>query len=149
VPRAVRREVFARDGERCTFVADDGSRCPSRTLLELDHVIAKALGGSDTPSNLRVRCRAHNRLHAEDVFSKAHVARHMGLRCRTLPARNEARAHAHAPEPDPRALRGLLHLGFARHEARRALDRVATQHAHDPTPPPLELVIREAVAALT
>jgi hypothetical protein len=82
VARAVRRAVFERDGERCTFTDATGARCPSRTLLELDHVESRALGGSDEASNLRVRCRAHNALHAEEVFGRAHVAAHIHLRQR-------------------------------------------------------------------
>jgi len=34
IARATRREIFERDGEQCTFVAEGGARCPSRTLLE-------------------------------------------------------------------------------------------------------------------
>jgi 5-methylcytosine-specific restriction endonuclease McrA len=84
IPRAVRREVFQRDGERCTFRDDLGERCPSRSLLELDHVESRALGGTDEASNLRVRCRSHNRLHAEHVFGKSHVARRIDFRRRKL-----------------------------------------------------------------
>jgi hypothetical protein len=82
VPRAVRRAVFERDGEQCTFTDATGARCPSRTLLELDHDDSRALGGSDDASNLRVRCRAHNALHAEEVFGRAHVASRVHLRQR-------------------------------------------------------------------
>jgi hypothetical protein len=71
VARAVRRAVFERDGEQCTFTNESGARCPSRAFLELDHVESRALGGSDEASNLRVRCRAHNALHAEEVFGRA------------------------------------------------------------------------------
>ena len=78
----VRREVFERDGEQCTFVGDAGHRCPSRGHLELDHVEARALGGTNAASNLRVRCRAHNRLAAEEVFGKAHIAARIDLRQR-------------------------------------------------------------------
>ncbi len=80
VPRAVRREVFARDGEQCTFTDDEGHRCAARTFLELDHVEARARGGADDASNLRVRCRAHNRLHAENVFGREHVEAQIHLR---------------------------------------------------------------------
>ncbi|HVR18815.1 MAG TPA: HNH endonuclease signature motif containing protein, partial [Polyangiaceae bacterium] len=65
VRSAVRREVFERDGAQCTYVAEDGRRCESRTFLELDHAEPKAVGGSDEAQNLRVRCRAHNQLWAE------------------------------------------------------------------------------------
>src|SRR5215467_14420096 len=59
ISRAVRREVFARDGERCSFTDAHGNRCQSRTRLELDHVDPRACGGGDDASNLRVVCRAH------------------------------------------------------------------------------------------
>src|SRR5689334_22206962 len=74
VAAATRREVFARDGERCTYVDSEGRRCQCRTRLELDHIVPKALGGGDEASNLRVRCRAHNRHAAEEIFGKEHVA---------------------------------------------------------------------------
>src|SRR4029078_11301566 len=60
IPAATRREVFARDGERCTYLDSDGRRGESRTRLELDHVQPRALGGSDDAANLRIRCRPHN-----------------------------------------------------------------------------------------
>ena len=73
VPRAVRREVFERDGERCTFVDESGRRCESRTWLELDHRIPRARGGPDDAANLSVVCRAHNRLAAERQFGRAYM----------------------------------------------------------------------------
>ena len=48
VARAVRREVFDRDGEHCTFTDDCGRRCPARTDLELDHIVPRASGGRAT-----------------------------------------------------------------------------------------------------
>jgi 5-methylcytosine-specific restriction endonuclease McrA len=81
VPRAVRREVFERDGERCTFVDPSGRRCESRTWLELDHRVPRALRGADDVSNLSVRCRAHNRLAAEEQFGREHMDRKAARRC--------------------------------------------------------------------
>jgi hypothetical protein len=103
VPRAVRRAVFERDGEQCTFTDATGARCPSRAMLELDHVESRALGGSDEASNLRVRCRAHNALHAEEVFGRAHVAAHIHLRQRKRRGETPTSAHAE-PTPWPNAL---------------------------------------------
>jgi 5-methylcytosine-specific restriction endonuclease McrA len=82
VPRAARREVFERDGERCTFVSSVGQRCPARAYLEIDHIRANALGGGDETENLRVYCRAHNRLWAELTFGREHVAESIDLRQR-------------------------------------------------------------------
>lgn len=75
VPADVRREVWARDGGRCTFVSDDGRRCDNRWKLELDHVVPAALGGPPIPSNLRLRCRGHNLLHATEVFGRERMDR--------------------------------------------------------------------------
>ncbi|MBX3189140.1 MAG: HNH endonuclease [Labilithrix sp.] len=131
VARAVRREVFARDGEQCTYVDGQGRRCPSRAFLELDHVEARALGGTNAAANLRVRCRSHNQLHAEQVFGKAHVAREIHLRQRMYQAR-----------------RGLANLGFPRRDTQRVLETIFSRHAERDVLT-LEEVLREAIALLT
>ena len=54
--------MWRRDGGRCSYVdPHSGRRCGSRFLLELDHIVPFALGGSAEPGNLRVYCAAHNR----------------------------------------------------------------------------------------
>lgn len=82
IPRATRREVFERDGERCCFIDSVGRRCPASAYLEIDHIRASALGGSNEPENLRVYCRAHNRLLAELTFGREHVADQIDFRQR-------------------------------------------------------------------
>ncbi len=58
----VRREVWRRDGGCCSYVdPHSGRRCGSRFLLELDHIVPFALGGSAEPGNLRLHCSAHHR----------------------------------------------------------------------------------------
>ncbi|MCA9728578.1 MAG: HNH endonuclease, partial [Candidatus Eisenbacteria bacterium] len=52
---------------QCTYVGPEG-RCPERRGLEIDHRDPVARGGSNEPENLRVLCRAHNRLMAERAF---------------------------------------------------------------------------------
>ena len=68
IPAPVRREVWRRDGGCCSYVdPHSGRRCGSGFLLELDHIVPFALGGSAEPGNLRLRCAAHHRLrHRED-----------------------------------------------------------------------------------
>jgi hypothetical protein len=138
VTAAKRREVFARDGERCTFVSEDGQRCPSTTLLEIDHIEPRALGGGDEASNLRVLCRRHNRLRAEEVFGKEHVTACASSR------------HRESVDPDVELAKcGLVKMGFRDREARRALDVVVERHVADVTPLPVAEIVREALAVLT
>jgi hypothetical protein len=75
VPAAVRREVVARDGERCTFVSEDGRRCDQTGFLELDHVVPVALGGEATVEGVRVLCRSHNQYEAERLLGRERIAR--------------------------------------------------------------------------
>jgi hypothetical protein len=75
VTNATRREVVARDGLQCSFVDASGQRCSSRAFLELDHLDAKARGGSSEPERMRILCSAHNQAEAERVFGKAFVDR--------------------------------------------------------------------------
>jgi 5-methylcytosine-specific restriction endonuclease McrA len=80
IATAVRRKVYERDGVRCTYVSEDGRRCAARAFLELDHTEAKALGGSNDTTNLRVLCRAHNQLSAEQTFGREWMERSRHLR---------------------------------------------------------------------
>jgi 5-methylcytosine-specific restriction endonuclease McrA len=75
IPAEVRRAVWERDGGRCTYVSPDGRRCESRWQLEYDHIKPAALGGPSTVDGLRLRCKPHNTLHAEETFGRAHMAR--------------------------------------------------------------------------
>ena len=62
IPTAVKRQVWQRDGGRCSYVdRETGRRCNSRHLIEIDHILPYALGGGADPENLRLVCRAHHR----------------------------------------------------------------------------------------
>jgi 5-methylcytosine-specific restriction endonuclease McrA len=65
IPDEIRDEVFARDGGKCTFTANDGTRCESKKGVQLDHIVPYSAGGTHEPSNLRLLCAAHNRRAAE------------------------------------------------------------------------------------
>ena len=68
VPAHVKREVWVRDGGRCTFVSESGHRCCARELLEFDHIEEVARGGKATVAGMRLRCRVHNQYTAEQTF---------------------------------------------------------------------------------
>jgi hypothetical protein len=137
VPRAVRREVFERDGEQCTFTNEAGNRCPARSDLELDHIIPRARGGKSEAPNLRVVCHPHNQLYAEQAFGREHVERQRHLRQRRSndPTRDVAR-------------RALVNLGFRARDVHDALERLLPPHATAPVPAMPEL-LRAALGLLT
>ena len=68
IPAEIKRQVAERDGKQCTFVSEQGTRCPERAILEFDHTRPVALGGRSTLENLRLRCRAHNQFEAELLY---------------------------------------------------------------------------------
>jgi len=70
IPADVRHVVDKRDGGRCSYVAPDGTRCCETKNLEFDHRVPFALGGKSDVENLRLLCRAHNKLAAEQVFGR-------------------------------------------------------------------------------
>jgi hypothetical protein len=146
VAAAVRREVFERDGEQCTYVDAEDRRCESKTLLELDHVEARAHGGADDAANLRVRCRAHNRMYAEEVFGKEYVAER--IRCR----QHQSRCVMASTATDAMAATihqatcGLVNMGFEKTDVKRALDDVVGRH---PRGLDVQRLLREAIGALT
>jgi 5-methylcytosine-specific restriction endonuclease McrA len=92
IPADVRRQVWARDGARCTFVGENGRRCEARKSLEFDHVLEVARGGEASVDGLRLLCRAHNQHAAERTFGTEFMRRK-----RT--AAIEARAVTPAAEP--------------------------------------------------
>ncbi|MDB4941849.1 MAG: hypothetical protein JWP97_1383 [Labilithrix sp.] len=139
VSRAAVRTVFGRDGQRCGFYDENGRRCPSRHMLELDHLQARALGGTDDPDNLAVRCRAHNRLHAEQDFGRAHVEAKIAARRASTPPLLERTRET---------LRGaLVGLGFKTNEAARAVATV-TSTSEFGEEPRLPELLRDALRVL-
>lgn len=73
ISAATAREVYERDAGQCTFVSATGRRCSARRQLELDHIEPWSVSKDDTPTNLRLRCRAHNQLEARRYFGKGYM----------------------------------------------------------------------------
>lgn len=65
IPAWVKRAVWQRDEGRCTYVSPHGVRCDSKRV-EFDHVIPFACGGESSVANVRLLCRPHNQLAAEE-----------------------------------------------------------------------------------
>jgi len=151
IPAATRREVFARDGEQCTYVDSEGRRCECRTRLEIDHVQPRALGGGDDASNLRVRCRPHNLHAAEEIFGKEQVtARIHGRQQQWMRRAGENRREVRSSVTSDvleQATRGLVNMGFGASAVKKTL--LALVSHHDAGAPPLPELLREAIAALT
>ncbi len=116
----VKRQVWARDGGRCTFTSDDGTRCPERRSLEWDHVQPVARGGSSEANNIRLRCRAHNQLEAERVYGKQFM-QHKREQAEVAARKRRAEEAEEYREGDD-VIPWLRRLGVSMAEARFALD---------------------------
>ena len=71
IPAKIRKDIWARDQGRCTYVnPKTGRRCNSKYLLQVDHIKPFALGGGSEKENLRLLCAGHNRFRSEQTFFK-------------------------------------------------------------------------------
>jgi len=68
IPAAVRREVWQRDGGRCSFADQHGRRCRSTRRIEYHHERSYGKGGRHEAGNIALRCRAHNQYEADLDF---------------------------------------------------------------------------------
>jgi hypothetical protein len=91
IPDPIRRAVWIRDGEQCTFRDPCGRRCPARERLEFHHKTPFARGGDHSESNITLRCAAHNAHQADLDFGAAFMA----ARRHAASARRSARADVH------------------------------------------------------
>ena len=73
IPSEVRERVHERAGHQCEYRSEDGTRCRSRTGLEIEHKLPFALHRSHDERFLRLHCRPHNLLSAERVFGVAFI----------------------------------------------------------------------------
>ena len=86
IPAAVKREVWFRDGGRCTWRLENGERCGSTHRLQFDHVHPVARGGESTIENVRVLCAGHNLLAARRIFGDAVMDRYAAAQLASVSA---------------------------------------------------------------
>ncbi len=60
IPAKAKHEVMLRDQGRCAHVSATGERCPQKRWLDYHHLTEVHRGGSHSPANLRLLCRAHH-----------------------------------------------------------------------------------------
>ena len=75
VPARVRERVLERAEYRCEFRGPDGTRCSSRTGLEIEHVKPFAIFRDHDERFLEALCPGHNRYRAERVYGKEFIRR--------------------------------------------------------------------------
>ncbi|MGK5084309.1 HNH endonuclease signature motif containing protein [Bdellovibrionota bacterium FG-1] len=82
IPAAIRKQVWTRDGGKCTYIAPEtGHKCESRFGLEIDHRTPLAKGGGSDLGSLRLLCKQHNQWEAIRHFGQPQMARFVaGLR---------------------------------------------------------------------
>jgi hypothetical protein len=73
VPAAVRERVLERAGYRCEFRGPDGTRCSSRTGLQVEHTLPFAVYRTHEEKHLRAFCPAHNLLAARVFYGREFI----------------------------------------------------------------------------
>ena len=74
IPAAVRRAVWQRDKGQCAHIDGKGRRCSSTRSLQFHHVKNWARGANHEPSEIELRCRAHNQYQAALDYGAAFMA---------------------------------------------------------------------------
>jgi hypothetical protein len=129
IPADVKRAVYERDAERCTFVSDTGERCSECNFLEIDHIGPVALRGQPTVDNLRLLCGPHNQYEADRKLGATFM--------------RGKREKARKPQPSDLAL-ALRGLGFTPAETCDAMTDTTPR-----TAPDFEARLRAALVGLT
>lgn len=88
----IQERVQARGEYQCEFRGPDGTRCRSRTGLQIDHVEPFALFRSHDERILRMLCRRHNRWAAERVYGREGIERKIAASRQRIGATGRATA---------------------------------------------------------
>lgn len=74
-----RRVLLERAGHQCQWRDDQSTaRCSATHFLQEDHIIPRALGGTNQLSNLRILCFTHNQEHAARCFGREKMSQYQG-----------------------------------------------------------------------
>jgi 5-methylcytosine-specific restriction endonuclease McrA len=65
VAAPLRREIWRRAGAQCEMHLASGLRCSRTHLLQIDHIVPSAWGGTSTAKNLQLLCAIHNGLKSD------------------------------------------------------------------------------------
>lgn len=85
IPEQIRRQVFLRDGGRCTYEDPiTGRVCGSKYKLQVDHIKPIALGGDSHIDNLRTTCSSHNQWEAISKLGTEAMAPFIWVRDATM-----------------------------------------------------------------
>jgi 5-methylcytosine-specific restriction protein A len=76
ISKPIRDKIFQRDRNQCAYVSPTGQRCSATRLLQIDHIVPVARGGTNAFSNLRLLCVAHNKLEAERILGANAASRY-------------------------------------------------------------------------
>jgi hypothetical protein len=121
IPEHVKEAVWNRDGGQCTFRSQAGKRCPARRMLEFDHELEVARGGTSTVENIRLRCRAHNQYTAEQRFGAGFMHEKREVARRERAAKRSATGEGQEPiKEENDVVPWLRQLGYRADQARRA-----------------------------
>ena len=93
IPAAVRRTVWQRDNGQRAYLDSQGRRCSATCSLQFHHINNWARGAEHEPSQIELRCRAHNQYQAVLDYGAAFMAA------------KKAAAPSRAEEPRQRWLR--------------------------------------------
>ena len=148
VPPATERAVKQRDGHRCSVPG-----CRSARFLHVHHVVWRSHGGGHEMENLTTLCGGHHgAVHRGEititgrapqlVVTRSFEVPHVGERARRVGVRRNLPCVEDAVVRD--AVLALTTLGFAKAEARRAVDT-----ALEDEPASLEALVRAALRRAT
>jgi hypothetical protein len=84
IPAAVKRAVYERDGGRCRYEDEQGTRCTARQGLEFHHRRPFGHGGDHSVANIALACKCHNAYLAEVDYGREAMARHSRPETRPL-----------------------------------------------------------------